>query len=87
MEWGSLGIQVNGIAPGPIDGTEGFARLAPPGFKEKVAGIIPLGRLGTIEDIAQCATWLVSGAASYVHGETIVVDGGAWLPGAKAMMS
>jgi peroxisomal 2,4-dienoyl-CoA reductase len=86
MEWGSLGIQVNGIAPGPIDDTEGFARLAPPGFKEKVASIIPLGRLGTIEDIAQCAVWLVSGAASYVHGETIVVDGGAWLPGAKAMM-
>ena len=42
--------------------------------------------IGTIEDIAQCAVWLVSGAASYVHGETIVVDGGAWLPGAKAMM-
>jgi peroxisomal 2,4-dienoyl-CoA reductase len=86
VEWGSLGIQVNGIAPGPIDGTEGMTRLAPPGFREKVADAIPLGRLGTIDDIAQCATWLVSGAASYVHGETIVVDGGAWLMGARAMM-
>ena len=85
-EWGSLGIQVNGIAPGPIDGTEGMTRLAPPGFREKVADAIPLGRLGTIEDIAQCATWLVSGAASYVHGEIVVVDGGAWLMGSRAMM-
>jgi len=86
VEWGPLGIQVNGIAPGPIDGTEGMTRLAPPGFREKVASVIPLGRLGTIEDIAQCATWLVSGAASYVHGETIVVDGGSWLMGSRAMM-
>ncbi|MFO0684732.1 MAG: SDR family oxidoreductase [Sandaracinus sp.] len=86
MEWGPLGIQVNGIAPGPIADTEGYARLAPPGFAEKVASVVPIGRLGTIEDIANCATWLVSGAASYVHGETIVVDGGAWLPGARAMI-
>jgi peroxisomal 2,4-dienoyl-CoA reductase len=87
LEWGPLGIQVNGIAPGPIADTEGFARLAPPDFVEKVARAIPLGRLGTIDDIADCALWLVSGAASYVHGATIVVDGGAWLPGTGAMMS
>ncbi len=86
LEWGSLGIQVNGIAPGPIDGTEGMTRLAPPGFRERISKAIPMGRLGTIEDIASCGVWLVSGGASYVHGETIVVDGGAWLPGAGVMM-
>lgn len=81
MEWGPLGIQVNGIAPGPIDDTEGMARLAPGEFKEKVKGTVPLKRYGTVEDCANCALWLVSGAASYVHGTTVVVDGGAWLPG------
>jgi peroxisomal 2,4-dienoyl-CoA reductase len=86
VEWGSLGIQVNGIAPGAIDGTEGLTRLAPPGFREKIQSGIPLGRLGTIDDIAQCALWLVSGAASYVSGEIVVVDGGAWLRGTGSMM-
>lgn len=87
LEWGQLGIQVNGIAPGPIAETEGLSRLAPPGYVEKLMQTIPLRRLGTIDDIAQCAVWLVSGAASFVHGETIVVDGGAWLPGMGGMMS
>jgi peroxisomal 2,4-dienoyl-CoA reductase len=85
LEWGQLGIQVNGIAPGPIDDTEGFARLAPPDFREKMIKTIPIRRLGAIDDVAQCALWLVSGAASYVHGETIVVDGGAWLSGMNAL--
>ncbi|AKF05093.1 SDR family oxidoreductase [Sandaracinus amylolyticus] len=87
LEWGQLGIQVNGIAPGPIADTEGLSRLAPPGYVEKLVQTIPLRRLGRIDDVASCAVWLVSGAASYVHGETIVVDGGAWLPGMGGMMS
>lgn len=81
LEWGSLGIQVNGIAPGPIDDTEGMTRLAPKDLIDKIIGGIPMRRLGTIDDVAQCALFLVSGAAPYVHGETIVVDGGHWLPG------
>ena len=86
VEWGPLGIQVNGIAPGPIDGTEGMSRLAPGEFRDRYLASIPLRRFGTVEDIAQCALWLVSGAASYVHGETVVVDGGAWLPGYGALL-
>lgn len=86
LEWGQLGIQVNGIAPGPIDDTEGMARLAPPEMKAKLTRAIPLRRFGTVDDVASCALWLVSGAASYVHGATIVVDGGAWLPGMGVMM-
>jgi peroxisomal 2,4-dienoyl-CoA reductase len=86
LEWGQLGIQVNGIAPGPIAETEGIMRLAPGDFVEKVKNAIPLRRLGTIDDVAQCALWLVSGAASWVHGETVVVDGGAWLVGSARFM-
>ena len=87
LEWGPLGIQVNGIAPGPIDGTEGMSRLAPGEMREAQIKGIPLRRLGTIEDVANCALYLTSGAASYVNGETIVVDGGAWLPGMGKFMT
>lgn len=86
VEWGPLGIQVNGIAPGPIDGTEGMSRLAPGEMRDATIRSVPLRRLGTVEDVAQCALWLTSGAASYVNGETVVVDGGAWLLGMGAVM-
>ena len=81
LEWGSLGIRVNAIAPGPIEDTEGMARLAPKDMKQKLTDAIPIRRFGTIEDIANAALFLASDAASYVHGEIFVVDGGAWLPG------
>lgn len=87
VEWGQIGIRVNGIAPGPIDGTEGMDRLAPGEWKDKARAAVPLKRFGTIDDIAQCAVFLASDAASYIHGETIVVDGGAWLPGFGTVMS
>ncbi|MEQ8892015.1 MAG: SDR family oxidoreductase, partial [Sandaracinaceae bacterium] len=87
LEWGSMGIRVNAIAPGPIDDTEGMTRLAPPDMKAKLEKAIPLGRFGRVEDIANAALFLASDAASYVHGEIFVVDGGAWLPGMGAAFS
>lgn len=78
-EWAGLGIRVNGIAPGPIDDTEGMSRLAPPGFKEQLTAKIPIKRFGTIDEIANVALFLCSDAASLVHGATIVADGAAWL--------
>lgn len=84
LEWGSLGIRVNAIAPGPIDDTEGMARLAPKDMKDKLEKAVPLGRFGRVADIADAAVFLASDAASYVHGAIVVVDGGAWLPGMGA---
>jgi 2,4-dienoyl-CoA reductase [(3E)-enoyl-CoA-producing], peroxisomal len=85
VEWGPLGIRINGIAPGPIAETEGMKRLAPsPEATEALTRRIPLGRFGRIDEIAQLALFLVSDAASLVHGETVVADGGAWL-GNKAL--
>lgn len=84
LEWGPMGIRVNAIAPGPIDDTEGMARLAPPDMKQKLADAVPLKRFGTIEDVANVAVFLATDAASFVHGAIIVVDGGAWLPGMGA---
>jgi len=81
-EWGYYGIRVNGIAPGPIAATEGMARLSGgvPAEKlnERAATIIPLGRVGTVEDIALSALYLASDRTSgFVSGCTLIVDGAA----------
>jgi peroxisomal 2,4-dienoyl-CoA reductase len=81
VEWGRHGIRVNGIAPGPIEDTEGMKRLLMPELKERYTRKIPLGRFGRIADIENAALFLTSDAASYINGVTLVVDGGQWLMG------
>jgi 2,4-dienoyl-CoA reductase [(3E)-enoyl-CoA-producing], peroxisomal len=81
VEWGRHGIRVNGIAPGPIEDTEGMKRLVPEPVKEKLIRRIPLQRFGRIKDIENAALFLCSDAASYINGVTLVVDGGQWLLG------
>ncbi|MEZ5424925.1 MAG: SDR family oxidoreductase [Pyrinomonadaceae bacterium] len=81
VEWGHYGIRVNGIAPGPIEDTEGMKRLLKPEFKEMAIKKIPLHRFGRIEDIEKAALFLCSDAASYINGVTLVVDGGHCLTG------
>jgi peroxisomal 2,4-dienoyl-CoA reductase len=81
VEWGRYGIRVNGIAPGPIEDTEGMQRLVPELLKEKLIKRIPLQRFGRIKDIENAALFLTSDAASYINGVTLVVDGGQWLLG------
>lgn len=79
VEWGRYGIRVNGIAPGPIEDTEGMSRLVPAPIMEKLRQNIPLGRFGRISDIETAAVFLCSDAASFINGEVLVVDGGQWL--------
>jgi NAD(P)-dependent dehydrogenase (short-subunit alcohol dehydrogenase family) len=81
LEWGRHGIRVNSIAPGPIAGTEGMKRLASPGALKQIEAAVPLGRLGTVDDIGQLAVVLASPLASYVTGTLLVADGGQNLPG------
>ena len=77
MEWGPEGIRINSISPGPIAGTEGMARLAPtPEAEERSARSVPLGRMGTIEEVAEVALFLASDAARYISGVVLPVDGG-----------
>lgn len=78
VELGPLGIRCNCIAPGPIAGTEGIKRLVPAGLESRAIGQIPLQRMGTTEDIANCTVYLFSPASSFVNGTINVVDGGAW---------
>ncbi|CAM9903603.1 unnamed protein product [Ectocarpus sp. 12 AP-2014] len=79
MEWGSYGIRVNGIAPGPIADTPGMAKLSVGLGRDDATKHIPLGRMGTTFDIGMGAVFLVSSAASYVSGDTLVVDGAEWM--------
>jgi NAD(P)-dependent dehydrogenase (short-subunit alcohol dehydrogenase family) len=77
IEWGASGVRVNSIVPGPIDGTEGMARLAPNEEARKMAAKgVPLGRLGTPADIGNACLFLSSEFGSYISGTVLPVDGG-----------
>jgi 2,4-dienoyl-CoA reductase [(3E)-enoyl-CoA-producing], peroxisomal len=82
VEWGEHGIRVNGIAPGPVGDTEGARRLFAGSAGDVLAARTPLGRLGTIEDVAGAALFLCSPAALFISGVTLVVDGGLVLANA-----
>ncbi|MVA18353.1 SDR family oxidoreductase [Agrobacterium vitis] len=78
VELAREGVRVNGIAPGYIRTAQLLSEensLGPVGA-EKAAEIIPMGRLGTPDDIADVITFLASNAARYMTGQVLVVDGG-----------
>lgn len=77
VEWGPRGVRVNGVAPGWIEDTEGFSRLAKFGDGDggDADSFIPLSRLGTKKDIANATVFLALPEASYISGVTLVVDG------------
>jgi NAD(P)-dependent dehydrogenase (short-subunit alcohol dehydrogenase family) len=82
VEWGAEGVRVNSVAPGPIDATEGMRRLAPTeSLRREVVDRVPLGRLGTPEEVAELALFLVSPAAAFLTGAVFVCDGGQSLVG------
>jgi 3-oxoacyl-[acyl-carrier protein] reductase len=73
-ELASRGITANSIAPGYIE-TEMTEQLKPE-LKEQILKVIPLNRLGTVNDVANVCVFLASKEADYITGQTIVVDGG-----------
>lgn len=78
MKWGKQGIRVNGVGPGFVP-TKLTANQA--GNEEGIAARLPLGRVGTPEDIAGAVLFLASPLAGYVTGQSILVDGGLTLLG------
>lgn len=80
VELGPLGVRSNCIAPGPIEGTEGIARLTR-GDGGAYLKRQPLGRMGTTREIAESTVYLFSPAALYVSGTIHVVDGALWHTG------
>ncbi|MDQ0214822.1 NAD(P)-dependent dehydrogenase (short-subunit alcohol dehydrogenase family) [Oikeobacillus pervagus] len=81
VEWGSqYGIRANAIAPGPIERTGGADKLwESEESAERTLKSVPLRRLGTPEEIAGLAYYLLSKEAAYINGECITMDGGQWL--------
>lgn len=87
IEYGPRGITSNIIAPGPIGGTEGLERLSSDSVRGKAAALKkePLGRYGSVKEIADATVYLFSDAGSYVNGHALVVDGGSWRTSTSSM--
>ncbi len=75
LELGGDGISVNAVCPGPVS-TEGFLAGRNPGELEQRARDVPIGRFGTVEEVAGTVAFLVSKDAAYVLGHALVMDGG-----------
>lgn len=90
LDCGPLNIRVNAVCPSTVDTPmlqHTFAGLDDPeaAFKQTLA-FQPLGRIGTIEDIANACLFMVSDEASYVSGQTLMVDGAAIAKIARPLM-
>lgn len=86
IEWGPMGIRVNGISPGPIEDTEGMRRLAPtPEAEGAVTRSTPLRRFGRKDEIGDAAVFLCSPAGQYITGTILDVDGGTGAGSASAI--
>jgi NAD(P)-dependent dehydrogenase (short-subunit alcohol dehydrogenase family) len=84
VEWAKYDIRTNAIAPGPFPTEGAWSRLLPGDLAEKFdpAKSVPLGRVGTHQELANLAAYLISPFSGYINGEVITIDGGEWLKGA-----
>ena len=76
LEWGPYGIRCNSILPGPIEHTEGLDRLLTQDDIDTLREYVPIGRFGTVEDVAAVAVFLASPAAGLLTGVSLIADGG-----------
>lgn len=74
-EWARHGIRVNAASFGVVE-TDMTARIRKPDFRESYLSQIPLGRFATPEEVAPAVLFLLSGAACYITGQTLSVNGG-----------
>ncbi len=91
LEWGKHGIRCNSVLPGPIEKTEGLSRLLTSEDIETLRHYVPVGRFGTIEDVAAVTAFLASPLASLLTGVSLIADGGQSFSGsamvAEVMMN
>jgi len=76
VEWAPSNVQVNAIAPSWFE--TGWARLVDlePGYRDRIMGRVPMGRMGRPDEVAGAAVFLLSDAASMITGHVLAVDGG-----------
>lgn len=74
LEFAKSRIRVNAVAPGPID--TDMPKQATGGDTSQFDALVPMGRMGRPDEIAEAVLWLCSDRASYVTGHTLTVDGG-----------
>jgi len=79
VEWAPL-VRVNCVSAGLLDTGAGDEFYGGPAGMDKVAATVPLGRMGTPQDVARACLFLASPAASYVSGANLVLHGGGELP-------
>lgn len=79
LEFARHGITINGVEPGHVM-TEGAASQYDPEFKRAVESFIPMGRFAEPDDIGKAVLFLASDDATYITGQTLIVDGGVTLP-------
>ncbi|WP_313486294.1 SDR family oxidoreductase [Pseudescherichia sp.] len=74
------GIRVNGLSPGPVEtpalGKLGLDAEALRAMQEEIIKLVPLGRMGTVRELAKAALYLASDDSSYTVGTDLLVDGG-----------
>ena len=79
MELGPHGITVNAVAPGAIRTSINREEWETAGKLSELLKLIPYGRIGEPEDVAQGILWLASDMSDYVTGTTLFIDGGMTL--------
>jgi NAD(P)-dependent dehydrogenase (short-subunit alcohol dehydrogenase family) len=75
-EWGASGVRSNAVSPGLIRTPMSEAFYQHEETAKRRAELVPTGRVGTPQDIADAVVWLASARAAYVNGEEVIVDGG-----------
>lgn len=76
VEYGKHNIRINALCPGVIRTPLIDAQPNAAELEQSLIPLHPIGRLGTVDEVADCLLWLASGKASFVHGALISVDGG-----------
>lgn len=76
IEWAEYGIRVNAVAPGTVETASRAKIFADPKVRETMLNRVPLHRFATPQEVAEAVCFLASPAATYMTGQTLILDGG-----------